>query len=379
MHRRKFLKYVAGSPLLATIPFHELISQDNYIISSPEDALSVLEFEAAAHKILPPAHFGYMATGVDDDNTLRANREGFSRFALRDRRLVDVSKIDMKTELFGQMLDAPILLSPVGRQRAFNPEGEVATARAAKAKNTAQILSGAASLGIDEVTAARGAPLWYQLYNRPDFEATLQLVKRAEAAGSPVLVWTVDILPGRNLETENRFRRIDTRTCSTCHGANYTGRQGFGTGSPITWEWVRRLKDATKMKLVIKGIDTAEDAALCVENGADGVLLSNHGGRSTETGRGTIECLPEVIKAVDGKIPVVIDGGFRRGSDVFKALALGARAVCIGRPYIWGLAAFGQPGVEKVIDIMRAELNLIMRQCGTRNIAEITSRSVIQR
>ena len=380
MYRRKFLKYVAGSPLLAAYPtVSQLISQDNYVISKPEDALNVLEFEAAAHKALPPAHFGYMATGVEDDATLRANRDAFSQFQLRTRRLVDVSRIDMKTELFGQALDAPILMSPVGRQRVFNPEGEIATARAAKAKNTVQILSGASSLSVEEVTTARGQPVWYQLYSRPDFDGTLQLVKRAEATGAPVLVWTVDILAGRNLETENRFRRTDTRDCRTCHGPNYSGRQGFGNGSPITWEWVRRLKDSTKMKLVIKGIDTAEDAALCVENGADGILVSNHGGRATETGRGTMECLPEVLQAVDGKIPVLIDGGFRRGTDVFKALALGARAVCIGRPYIWGLAAFGQPGVEKVIDIMRAELNLIMRQCGTRNIREITSRSVTQR
>ena len=379
MYRRAFLRYLAGSPLLAAYPaFSQLVSQDNYVIAKPEDALNVLEFEAAAYKALPPAHFGYMATGVEDDATIRANREAFTQYQLRTRRLVDVSRIDMKTQVLGLPLDAPIIMSPVGRQRAFNPEGEVAAARAAKAKNTAQILSTASSLSIEEVTRARGEPIWFQLYSRPDFDGTLQLVKRAEATGSPVLVWTVDILAGRNLETENRFRRIDTRNCATCHGANYTGRQGFGNGSPITWEWMRRLKDSTTMKLVIKGIDTAEDAALCVQNGADGVLVSNHGGRATETGRGTMECLPEVIKAVDGKIPVLIDGGFRRGSDVFKALALGAKAVCIGRPYIWGLAAFGQPGVEKVIDIMRAELQLIMRQCGTRSIPEITSNSLAQ-
>jgi isopentenyl diphosphate isomerase/L-lactate dehydrogenase-like FMN-dependent dehydrogenase len=285
----------------------------------------------------------------------------------------------MRTQLFGLPLESPIMMSPVGRQRVFNPEGEVAVARAARAKNAIQILSGASSLSVEEVTRARGEPIWFQLYARPDWDGTLQIVKRAEATGAPVLVWTIDLIAGRNLETENRMRRLDTRNCASCHGANYTGRQGFGNAAPITWEWVRRLKDSTGMKLVIKGIDTAEDALLCVQNGADGILVSNHGGRATETGRSTIEALPEVIRAVNGRIPVIIDGGFRRGTDVFKALALGARAVCIGRPYVWGLASFGQPGVERVIDMMRAELQLTMRQCGTRSIPEITSAYVMRR
>jgi len=148
---------------------------------------------------------------------------------------------------------------------------------------------------------------------------------------------------------------------------------GLGTYSPmLTWESVRRLRDFTSMKLVLKGIETREDAALCVENGVDGIIVSNHGGRAEDSGRAAIDCLPEVIKAVDGRIPVLVDGGFRRGTDIFKALAMGARAVCIGRPYLWGLSAFGQPGVERVLDILRRELDLVMRQCGTRTLKEIS-------
>lgn len=386
--RRAFLKFVAGSPLLAgLLPFREAFTQQaaENAIASPAEAINVLEFEAAARKALPPAHFGYMATGVDSDATLKANREGFSHYNLRPRRLVDVSRVDLSTELFGVRWESPIVIAPVGSQKAFHPEGEIAVAKAAQAKRTLQILSTVTTSSVEDVTTARGGPVWYQLYATNKWEATQKIVKRADAAGCPVLVITVDLPAGRNTETQELFRRIDTRQCTNCHsgapGATYRRKPmfdgidttGLGTYSPaLTWESVRRLRDFTSMKLVLKGIETREDAALCVENGVDGIIVSNHGGRAEESGRATIDCLPEVIKAVDGRIPVLVDGGFRRGTDIFKALALGARAVCIGRPYIWGLSAFGQPGVERVLDILRRELDLVMRQCGTRSLKEIS-------
>jgi len=199
-----------------------------------------------------------------------------------------------------------------------------------------------------------------------------------------VLLWTVDLPAGRNTETQSRLRRTDTRDCSTCHGQESPGSlrrrpmfagldvTGVVNAAPgLTWDAVDRLKKLTRMKLVIKGIETREDAQLCCDRGADGIIVSNHGGRAEESGRATIECLPEVVEAVRGRIPVMVDGGIRRGTDVFKALALGAKAVGIGRPYIWGLSAFGQEGVERVLDILRGELTLTMRQMGAPAIRDI--------
>ena len=219
--RRRFLKFLAGSPLLAmgaiggSVP--ELLGQaiqDSGLISDPADAINVFDLERVARDVLPPAHWGYMATGVDSDATLRANREGFTKLAIRPRRLVDVSSVDLSTELFGVRMSSPIVLSPVGSQKAFHPEGEVAVARAAQARDHLQILSTVTTSSVEEVAEARGAPVWYQLYPQGSLEISQSLVRRAEAAGSPAVVLTMDLLAGRNTETDERFARIDNRTCS---------------------------------------------------------------------------------------------------------------------------------------------------------------------
>jgi len=377
--RRRFLRFLASSPLLAA-----QAQQIPGVIDKPAAALNVMDFEAAARKALPPAHFGYLETGVDDDETVKANREGFKRIQLRPRRLVDVSHADLRTELFGTVWDHPIVIAPVGSLKAFHPEGEVAVARAARARKALQILSTVTTSSVEEVIQAAGRPVWFQLYPTSSQEVMAKLVRRAESAGCPVLVLTVDLPVGRNTETMERLKRTDQRDCSACHstkpdaifrrkpmfeGINMTDVGVFNAA--LTWDSVRRLRDSTRMKLVLKGIVTREDAQLCRNCGVDGIIVSNHGGRADETGRSTIECLPEVVSGAGDKISVLVDGGIRRGTDVFKALALGARAVCIGRPYAWGLAAFGQEGVEKVLEILRAELELVMRQCGTRTIPEI--------
>jgi 4-hydroxymandelate oxidase len=396
--RRAFLKFVAASPLLAAFPSISEAFQQG-AIQQAADALDVFDFQAAAEKVVPPAHWGYLMTGVDGEDTLKANREGFSRYQLRTKRFVDVSRLDMSVELFGQKLNSPIVLCPVGSQRAFHRDGEVGAARAAQAKGHLQILSTQTSIGVEDVSKARSGPLWYQLYTTDNFDVTTKLVKRAEAAGCTAVAVTVDLPAGRNTETMTRLQRLDTRACANCHsdasgnlanprvggGTNaskpmFSGinTQGLGLTSPsLTWDFIKRLKDVTKMKVVIKGLETREDASLAIEHGADGIVISNHGGRATETGRGTIECVAEVAQAVRGRIPVVVDGGFRRGTDVFKAIALGASAVGIGRPYIWGLSAFGQQGVERVLDILNNELRLAMAGCGTRNLKEITTASLI--
>ena len=388
--RRAFLRFLAASPLL--------LQQGG--LDRASDALDVFDFQTAAQKAIPPAHWGYLMTGVDGEETLKANRDGYARYQLKTRRFVDVSRMDMSVELFGARFNSPIVLCPVGSQRAFHRDGEAGAARAAQAKGHLQILSTQTSIGVEDVIKARGGPIWYQLYTTDNFDVTTKLVKRAEAAGCTAVAVTVDLPAGRNTETMSRLQRTDTRVCGNCHDdatgdlANprvgggtsaskpmFAGMntQGLGLTSPsLTWDFIKRLKDVTRMKVVIKGLETREDASQAIESGADGIIVSNHGGRATETGRGTTECLPEVVQAVRGRIPVLVDGGVRRGTDVFKALALGATAVGIGRPYIWGLGAFGQQGVERVLDILNNELRLAMVGCGTRSVKEITPASLIE-
>lgn len=367
-----------SSPLLAA-------QETSGIITDVKDALNVFDFEPAARKILPAAHWGYMATGVDDDLTLKANRDGFSRMYLRPRRLIDVSRVDMRTEIFGTVWDSPIGLSPIGNMKAFHSEGEIPVARAARTSKALQFLSTATNSTYENVAETLGRPPWYQLYTTSRWEFTEKIVRRVEAAGCQVMAVTVDTQAGRHIETFERLRRLDQRQCVSCHGttredfyrrkpmfSGYDVTGVFTTNAAMTWDHLQRIRDMTKMKLLVKGIETAEDTKLCMQHGIDGVVVSNHGGRAEESGRGTIDCLPEVVEAAAGRIPVLIDGGFRRGTDIFKALALGATAICVGRPYIWGLTSFGQPGVEKILEILRIELDLVMKQCGTRSIREIT-------
>ena len=396
--RRAFLRFLAASPLYAGLPLAgDALGQtpDNPIdrlpIEKVGDAFDVFDLERAAQKAIPLSHWGYLMTGVDGEETLRANREAYAHWQLRTRRLVDVSKPDMGVDLFGTRYASPIFLCPLGSQRAFHPEGERATARAAKARGALQILSTMSSTSVEDVIKDRGAPVWYQLYTTNDLDVAIKLAKRAEAAGCPAIAVTVDLPAGRNTETLSRYSRVDTRTCSACHEpgvSTMTHRPMFSgidarmllNSSPsLSWDFIRRLKDATKMKVLVKGLESGEDAALAVRYGCDGVMVSNHGGRATETARGTLESLPEVVAAVKGKIPVLVDGGVRRGTDALKALALGATAVGIGRPYIWGLGAFGQPGVERTLDLLNTELRLAMAGVGARTLHDIKPAALIRK
>jgi 4-hydroxymandelate oxidase len=391
-----FIKYLAASPLYAGLPgfrsFAEAASlQDvDSAINRAGDALDVFDFEPVARKNIPPAHWGYLVSGVDGEATLKANRDAYSRYQLHARRMVDVSKIDMSVELLGTRFDSPIILCPVGAQKAFHPEGEIAVARAAKARGHLQILSTVTSTGVEEVITARGAQVWFQLYTTSSFDITTKLVRRAEAAGCPAVAVTVDLPAGRNLETALRWARTDTRTCTACHapgGSPFFTRPMFSqldatglstTSSSLTWDFIKRLKDVTRMKVLIKGLESGADAKLAVANGADGIIVSNHGGRATDTGRGTLECLPEVVAEVRGRVPVIVDGGVRRGTDILKALALGATAVGIGRPYVWGLGAYGEAGVDRVLELLDNELRLAMVGVGARNLHEVTRASIVR-
>ena len=378
LFRREFLSFLAASPLFA--------QQSDGAIKTPLDALNVMDFEAKAKLTIPPAHFGYLATGVDDDKTLRANRAGFDKLYLRPRRMVDVSKIDTSVTLFGERWATPIILAPAGHQKAYHPEGEVAVARAANAGGHLQILSTVTSFPIEDVAKEHKRRIWFQLYPTSRWDYTERMVRHAEQVGAPTLVITVDTQGGRNTETEARFKVLDSRQCSACHPVGANGRRSMSIrpmtkdfdlagvnlhNQAQTWAYIAKYRQLTKMKLMIKGLETAEDARLAVENGIDGIIVSNHGGRAAESNRGTIDCLPEIAAAVSGRVPILIDGGFRRGTDIFKALALGANAVCIGRPYLWALGAFGEPGVARCLEILRAEFALAMRQAGATSIANI--------
>jgi isopentenyl diphosphate isomerase/L-lactate dehydrogenase-like FMN-dependent dehydrogenase len=428
--RRRFLKMLGASPLIAGssvfagglasllraapprekdfLGWLENLQQSDELISSPDQAFDVMDFEHAARKNIPPAHWGYLATGVDDDATVRANREGYSHIQIRSRRLVDVTNIDMSRTIFGTKWDTPIVLSPVSAQKAFHPDGELGVARAAKTKGHLMLLSTVATASIEDAIAARGGPVWQQLYPTNVWEVGRAIVKRAEKAGSPAIVLTVDLHDGSNRETLFRSQAVDTRDCSLCHAnrksgaargragvvsdtfAGYVRRKPMFNGLDVSkvtqvyplamnWDVVKRLRDTVTVKFLIKGIVTREDAQLAVEHGVDGLMVSNHGGRAEDTLRPTIESLPEVLEGVGGKVPVIVDGGVRRGTDIFKALALGATAVGIGRPHSWGLGAFGQAGVEAVLEILHRELRTIMRQAGTTSVDQITRAYVAPR
>jgi 4-hydroxymandelate oxidase len=405
--RRRFMQFLAGSPLAAAggsalaqalLPGSRLPDplmwaplDAGKLITDPKQAINVFDFEPVMRQNVPPAHFGYMASGIDDEVTLRANREDFLKFQLRPRRLVDVSKVDMSADILGVKYSTPIIVAPVGGQKAFHAEGEIATARGAKAGNHLMILSTATTSSVEEVSAARGAPVWYQLYATNKWEVARAFVTRAEKAGCPVVAVTVDRSGGRNQETLFRLQRTDTRDCSGCHDrsslqANLKRRsmyQGVDVAgltntqsSNMTWDFLKRLRDTTRMKIVLKGILAHEDARLAVENGMDGIIVSNHGARSEDSGRSSIDALPEIIEAVRGRMPVLVDSGFRRGTDIVKALAMGAQGVCIGRPYIWGLGAFGQPGVERVLELLRIDLRAVMQQVGAPTLKHLTAAMV---
>ena len=416
--RRQFLRFLASSPLLtaagAGAIFSELAAGSNQalaqsydvlrgsrralgpdgIITAPGDALDVFEFEPAARKALlgqgAPAHFGYLQSGVDGDVTRDANQTAYANYNIRVKRLIDARKVDTSVNIFGETWNSPIFICPVSSLGAFDPEAGVAVARAAGKRNQQMMLSTVDNASIVDVNKAHGKPAWFMLYPTDDWSVTQQLVQRAESAGSPAIVLTVDRQGGRNTETVFRARRDDERDCTGCHTPGFTNEVSrkanfsginvskvtnlYGTG--MTWDFIDRLRGTVKGKLVLKGIMTDADAKEAVSHGVDAILVSNHGGRAEESGQATIGVLVEVVDAVNGRVPVMIDGGVRRGTDVLKALALGASAVGIGRPYVWGLAAFGEAGVDRVLEILDNEFITIMRQVGALNVKQLTRDNV---
>jgi 4-hydroxymandelate oxidase len=403
-NRRRFLQFIAASTALTyadKLAFAETLLPKSKLpdpmiwapldpanlIKSPKEAINVFDFEPVMRQNVPPAHFGYMASGIDDEVTLRANREGFLKFQLRPRRLVDVSKVDMSTNILGTKYSSPIIIAPTGGHKAYNLDGEEGVAKAAKAGDHLMILSTQTSTAVEDVIKARGAPIWMQLYATNKFEVAAHHIKRAENAGCTGLAVTVDRSGGRNQETLFRLRRTDTRQCNECHdrtslaadqgnkpmyeGVDLTGLRNIQS-SAMTWDYLKRLRDTTKMKVVIKGLLAWEDAKMAADAGYDAIIVSNHGARSEDSGRGTIDALPEIVEAVNGRMPILIDSGFRRGTDICKALCMGATGVAVGRPYLWALGAFGEQGVDRALELLRIELFGIMQQVGAPSIKHLT-------
>ena len=345
--------------------------------------INLFDYESLARRRLSQLALDYVSSGAGDEITLRRNRECFDEIRLQPRVLVGVSKIDTSLELFGERLDYPILLAPCAYQKLVHPEGEVETARGATAARAPFVVSTFATVALEEIAEATPAPLWFQLYVHPDQAFTRDLIQRTQDAGYRVLCVTVDtpILGIRDRERRAGFHlppgieRANLKALGTAvtKMGHFEGGGNYSILDPaINWDTIDWIRSCTKLPVVLKGILNPEDARLACEHGVAGIIVSNHGGRNLDTVPATIESLPAVMEAVEGRIPVLLDGGVRRGTDIVKALAYGAKAVLIGRPYLWGLGVGGSQGIEQVIRILRMELEAAMALCGTPSLPQIT-------
>jgi 4-hydroxymandelate oxidase len=350
-------------------------------------AFSLRELESEARRRLDPAVYDYFAGGADDEITLRSNVAAFARISLLPRVLRGAGLAKLETTILGRQVSMPILISPTAFHKLAHPEGECATARAAAAAGTIMIVSMASTVAVEEVAmaarkaaGASGSDLWFQIYIQPDLGFTESLIQRAEAAGCSAIVVTVDspAFGRKNRDLRNGFNDLPSGMCceNLREPMNVNGRgkvRQIVFSPDLSWKNIEWLRNLTGLKIVLKGIMHPEDAKLAVRHGADCVLVSNHGGRQLDTVPATINLLPAIVGAVDGRIPLLLDGGIRRGTDVLKALALGADAVAIGRPVLWGLALDGEAGVAQVLEMLRSELDRALTLCGRSSVRDLTS------
>lgn len=353
------------------------------------EPINVMEYEPLARAKMEPAHWDYLQGGSDDEVTLQRNRDGFARITLRPRMLVDVSELDLRTTVLGTPVQMPILVAPTAYQCLAHAEGECASVRAAGEAGTVFTASTMATRSIEEIAAAATGPLWFQLYVYKERDVSARLIRRAEAAGYRALVVTVDAprLGNREQDLRNGFAlpphlRLANFTAAEedTHPQTVPGQSGVATHAAahfdltLTWDCIAWLRSVTALPILAKGVLTAEDARLAIAHGVDGIIVSNHGGRQLDSVPAGIEALPEVaaaVRATGSACEVYMDGGVRRGTDVLKALALGARAVLVGRPMLWGLAADGTAGARRVLGILRDELELAMTLAGRPNLTSI--------
>jgi 4-hydroxymandelate oxidase len=345
------------------------------------------EYEPLARAKLGDMAWDYLAGGGGDELTLRWNRERLDATRLLPRVLRDVGTVDTRLSLLGLSLPFPVLLAPTGFQKLFHPEGELATARGAGAAGALYTLSTPATTSLEDVAEVAKAPLWFQLYVQRDRGFTLGLVECAEAHGYRAIVLTADtpVLGARDREQRRQLELPPGMDLPNLRGlAGRTNEPTFQHGSrnpfldpSLTWKDVEWLAHATKLPVVVKGVLHPDDARLALEHGAAAVGVSNHGGRNLDTVPATIDALPAIVEAVAGRVPILFDGGVRRGVDVVKALALGATAVMIGRPYLWGLSASGAEGVTRVVQLLVTELEMAMAQCGAATLSQLTRELVL--
>jgi 4-hydroxymandelate oxidase len=377
--RRRFLRFLAASPL-ATLPTDfSWAYPERAVPTNLREVLNIFQLDEVAQHSLSPDAYHFIVAAADDGASKRANREAYKKVSLRPRRLVDVSNVDMSVELFGKHYASPIVLAPVGDQQKINAGGELATARAALRQASLMICSMMTNASISEITSVGGA-YWFQLYPAANRGFMKKIMDDAKVAGCDTIVLTVDGPVRGNHEASRWFRLTrdrsqEQRQVRLGNFENFAGRKGIGDPS-LSWDDLAWFRDYTSLNFVLKGIVTQEDAKLCRKYGMDGVIVSNHGGRQEGSGRGTLDVLPEIVKELKGRMPILMDGGIRRGSDAYKAIALGADAVCIGRPYLWGLGAYGQEGVDKCLKILNSELKRTMQFAGTPNLASINTETI---
>jgi len=356
---------------------------DSAAPATPLAPRNVAQYEEAARALLTPAIYDYYAGGAEDELTLRWNEAAFRKFALRPRVLVDVSRIDASVELLGDRLAFPVLLAPTAFQRLAHPDGELATARAAAAAGTVFVSSTLSTFTIEEI-AAETQRLWLQLYVFRDRGITRSLVERAEAAGCRAisLTVTVPVQGNRERDAHNRFALppgIEMANFTGLRQSRFPDADASRLGAfidqefdpSLSWKDVEWLRSITRVPIVLKGIMAPDDGVLAVEHGAAAVVVSNHGGRQLDSGEPTLFALPRIADAIGGRVPVLMDGGVRRGTDVVKALCLGATAVLIARPYLWGLAVGGQRGVADVLALLRAEVERTLALLGRPTISAL--------
>ena len=350
------------------------------------DLVSVFDYEAAAREKLPKTAYDYYRSGANDELTLHENHAAYERIKLKPKVLIDTSKRDLTTTVLGQTLSMPIMVAPTAFHCMAHPEGEVATARAAGKAGALMMLSTLSTSSIEEVLPEATGPVWFQLYVYKDREATLSLVERAVSYGCTAIALTVDaqVWGRRERDIKNRFRLpkgLSIKNLMPAGKGDFPDEKAdSGLAAYVTWQFDQTLtwKDIdwlcskANVPVLLKGVLHPDDARRAADHGAAGIIVSNHGARQLDTVPATIEALPDLVEAVDGKMDVLIDGGIRRGTDVFKAIALGAKAVGVGRPIIWGLAVDGEQGAKRVIDIVRKDFELTMRLCGCATLEDIT-------
>ncbi len=393
MSRRQLLGSVAGAgaaialaPRSAAAEF--AMSDELNHIDAPiaaDSLASISDFEKAARVRMSSMAYEYVSGGAGDEQTLAWNEGAYREITLRSRVLVDVSQLDTTVQLFGRTLPHPILLAPTAYHKIVHPDGEIATARGAAAADTTMIVSSFATVSIEEIArAVPKAPLWFQLYVQPDRGFTRALVQRAEQAGCSALCLTVDtpVLGARNRETRVSFQlpagmtranleSLSPATASSSHRPPEGAIYSEVLEPRLTWKDVEWLRGIAKVPVLLKGVLDADDAKRAAELGVDGLSVSNHGARNLDTVPATVTALPRVAEAVNGRLPILLDGGIRRGTDVLKALALGATAVAIGRPYLYGLAVDGSAGVSRIMQILRTEFEMAMALTGRTSLSSI--------